>query len=53
MPESKYDYLETTEIIRETVYPPFLGMIFYALKDAPEDFQIRCTPEIRLNRRYS
>ena len=42
MAESKYDYLKTTDIIRDTVYPPFLGMIFFALKDA-EDFQIRFT----------
>ena len=43
MTESKYDYLRTTEIIRETVYPPFLGMLFFALKDKKEDFQIRFT----------
>ena len=42
MAGAKYDYLKTTEIIRDTVYPPFTGMLFLALKDA-EDFQIRFT----------
>ena len=42
MAESKYDYLKTTDIIRDTVYPPFTGMLFFELKDA-EDFQIRFT----------
>ena len=42
MTESKYDYLKTTDIIRDTVYPPLLGMIFYTLENA-EDFQIRFT----------
>jgi len=42
MAEAKYDYLKTTDIIRDTVYPPFTGMLFFALKDA-EDFQIRFT----------
>ena len=42
MAESKYEYLKTTDIVRDTVYPPFLGMIFFDLKGA-EDFQIRFT----------
>jgi hypothetical protein len=41
MTESKYDYLKTTEIIRDSIYPPFLGMIYFALKDS--NFQIRFT----------
>jgi hypothetical protein len=41
MAESKYDYLKTTEITRDTIYPPFKNMIFYALKDS--NFQIRFT----------
>ena len=43
MTESKYDYLKTTEITRDTVYPPFINMLFFHLKDAPEDFEIRFT----------
>ena len=42
MAEGKYDYLKTTDILRDTVYPPFINMLFFALKDA-EDFQIRFT----------
>ncbi len=42
MAEGKYDYLRTTDILRDTVYPPFINMLFFALKDA-EDFQIRFT----------
>ena len=38
---TKYDYLKTTPITRDTIYPPFLNMIFYALKDS--NFQIRFT----------
>lgn len=38
----KYDYLKTTEIVRESIYPPFKGMIFYALPKG-ENFQIRFT----------
>ena len=34
MPEFKYAYLETTDITHYTVYPPFLNMIFFALKDS-------------------
>jgi hypothetical protein len=41
MPEFKYDYLKTTNITRDTIYPPFLNMIFFALKDS--NFQIRFT----------
>jgi hypothetical protein len=41
MAKAKYDHLKTTEIIRSTIYPPFLGMIFFALKDS--NFQIRFT----------
>jgi hypothetical protein len=41
MAESKYEYLKATEIVRSSIYPPFLGMIFYALKDS--NFQIRFT----------
>jgi hypothetical protein len=42
MPESKYDYLKTTGIVRPSIYPPFIGMIFYALPKG-ENFQIRFT----------
>jgi hypothetical protein len=42
MAEGKYDYLKTTDILRDTVYPPFINMLFFELKDA-EDFQIRFT----------
>ena len=42
MSESKYDYLKTTEIVRPTIYPPFLGMIYFALGKGI-DFQIRFT----------
>lgn len=41
MVESKYDYLKSTNITRDTIYPPFINMIFYALKDS--NFQIRFT----------
>jgi hypothetical protein len=41
MSKSKYEYLKTTEITRNTIYPPFKNMIFYALKDS--NFQIRFT----------
>ncbi len=41
MAESKYEELKTTGIVRSTIYPPFIGMIFYALKDS--NFQIRFT----------
>ena len=36
MPEFKYAYLKTTNITRDTIYPPFLNIIF---KDS--HFQIR------------
>jgi hypothetical protein len=42
MSESKYDYLKTTEIVRPTIYPPFLGMIYFALGKG-SNFQIRFT----------
>jgi hypothetical protein len=46
MAASKYDYLKTPDIIRRPakdflIYPPGLGMIFYALKNS--NFQIRFT----------
>jgi hypothetical protein len=41
MAESRYEYLKTTEIIRDTIYPPFINMIFFAL--AHSNFQIRFT----------
>ena len=41
MTESKYEYLKSTKIVRDSIYPPFLGMIFYAQKE--EGFQIRFT----------
>jgi hypothetical protein len=41
MASSKYENLKTTGIVRDSIYPPFLGMIFYALKDSA--FQIRFT----------
>jgi hypothetical protein len=41
MAASNYDYLKTTTITRDTIYPPFKNMIFYALKDS--NFQIRFT----------
>ena len=41
MAESKYEHLKTTEIIRDTIYPPFKNMIFFAL--ANSSFQIRFT----------
>ena len=41
MAKIKYDDLKTTPITRSTIYPPFINMIFYALKDG--NFQIRFT----------
>jgi hypothetical protein len=41
MAESKYEHLKTNGIVRSTIYPPFLGMIFHAQKD--HNFQIRFT----------
>jgi hypothetical protein len=41
MAEAKYEYLKTTGIVRDSIYPPFLGMIFFALEKG--DFQIRFT----------
>ena len=41
MAESKYEHLKKTGIVRDTIYPPFLGMIFYALENS--NFQIRFT----------
>jgi len=38
---AKYDELKTINITRDTIYPPFLNMIFFALKDS--NFQIRFT----------
>lgn len=42
MAQSKYDYLKTTGIVRDSIYPPFKGMIYYALEKG-SDFQIRFT----------
>jgi hypothetical protein len=42
MAESKYDYLRKTEIVRSSIYPPFIGMIFFALGQGT-NFQIRFT----------
>ena len=41
MVEINYEDLVTTNIIRDSIYPPFLGMIYFALKDT--NFQIRFT----------
>jgi hypothetical protein len=41
MASSKYEKLKTTGITRDTIYPPFLNMIFHAQKDY--NFQIRFT----------
>ena len=41
MAESKYDYLKTKDIIRETVYPPFTGMIAHRMEEC--NFDIRFT----------
>jgi hypothetical protein len=38
----KYDHLFTTEIIRNTIYPPFKNMIFHSLEKGV-NFQIRFT----------
>jgi hypothetical protein len=42
MAQSKYEYLKKTGIVRPSIYPPFIGMIFYALPKE-ERFQIRFT----------
>ena len=42
MAQSKYDYLKKTGIVRDSIYPPFKGMIYYALEKG-SDFQIRFT----------
>jgi hypothetical protein len=41
MAKAKYDYLKTTGIVRSSIYPPFKGMIFFALENST--FQIRFT----------
>jgi hypothetical protein len=41
MAASTYEKLKTTGITRSTIYPPFLNMILYTLKD--RNFQIRFT----------
>jgi len=41
MAGSNYDHLKTTTLVHDSIYPPFLGMIFFALKDS--QFQIRFT----------
>lgn len=41
MTASKFDYLKTTHLVRDSIYPPFIGMIYFALKDS--HFQIRFT----------
>lgn len=43
MAAGKYDYLFTTEIIHETVYPPFKNMILHTLEKKDVNFQIRFT----------
>jgi hypothetical protein len=46
MSESKYDYLMDSSIVRHAPgkegYPPYLGMIYFALKNS--EFNIRFTP---------
>lgn len=42
MAARKYDHLFTTEIIRNTIYPPFKNMIFHSLEEGV-NFQIRFT----------
>jgi hypothetical protein len=41
MAESKYASLMSPDIVRSSIYPPFLGMIYFALKNT--NFQIRFT----------
>ena len=41
MAESKYEYLKTTGIVRSTIYPPIIGMIYHELENS--SFQIRFT----------
>jgi hypothetical protein len=41
MASPKYEYLKNTGILRSSIYPPFLGMIFFALGNS--SFQIRFT----------
>jgi hypothetical protein len=41
MAESKYEYLKTTGIVRSSIYPPFIGMIYHELENT--SFQIRFT----------
>jgi hypothetical protein len=41
MTKSNYDSLKSTEIVRNTIYPPFKNMIYYALENS--SFQIRFT----------
>jgi hypothetical protein len=41
MAKSKYDDLITREPVRSSIYPPFKGMIYYALSQT--NFQIRFT----------
>ena len=43
MANAEYENLKTTGIVRDSIYPPFLGMIYFALENKPEDFQIRFT----------
>lgn len=43
MAEKKFDHLFTTEIIRETVYPPFKNMLMYLLDNKDINYQIRFT----------
>jgi hypothetical protein len=42
MAETSYEDLKTAKIVRDSIYPPFLGMIFYALPQGG-NFQIRFT----------
>jgi hypothetical protein len=41
MAETKYEYLKKTGLVRSSIYPPFLGMIYFALGEG--NFQIRFT----------
>ncbi len=43
MAKGKYDYLFTSEIIHETIYPPFKNMILHTLDQKNINFQIRFT----------
>jgi hypothetical protein len=42
MAKRKYDHLFTTDILRDTIYPPFKNMLFFALGKGT-NFEIRFT----------